>query len=85
MPRTSEEHPTVSRNDPQAMSSNFLYEVNERLIEWLKQDATNFDDEPSEEDTSSDEEEPETKSHNPFGRMAHRLKKWFTHHYHRED
>ncbi|PNP61065.1 hypothetical protein FNYG_14153 [Fusarium nygamai] len=65
------------------MSSEFLYEVNEHLIEWLKQDATNFDDEPS-EDTSSDEEEPESKSHNPFGRMAHRLKKWFMNHYHHD-
>ncbi|EXL99159.1 hypothetical protein FOIG_09027 [Fusarium odoratissimum NRRL 54006] len=40
------------------MSSDFLDEVNERLIEWIKQDAINFDYESSEEDTSSDEEEP---------------------------
>ncbi|KAJ4267912.1 hypothetical protein NW764_014906 [Fusarium oxysporum] len=85
MPRPSEECPTPSRNNPQAMSSDFLDEVNERLIEWLKQDATNFDYESSEEDTSSDEEEPGNKSHRLFGRVAHRLKKWFTHYYHHED
>ncbi|KAF5620324.1 uncharacterized protein FTJAE_11681 [Fusarium tjaetaba] len=85
MPRTSEEHPTLSRNDPQAMSSDFLYEVNERLIEWLKQDATNYDKEPSEYVTFyEEEEEPEHKSYNRFGRMARRLKKWFTDHYHHE-
>ncbi|EXL58110.1 hypothetical protein FOCG_05058 [Fusarium oxysporum f. sp. radicis-lycopersici 26381] len=67
------------------MSSDFLDEVNERLIEWLKQDATNFDYESSEEDTSSDEEEPGNKSHRLFGRVAHHLKKWFTHYYHHED
>ncbi|KAF5595346.1 hypothetical protein FPCIR_4506 [Fusarium pseudocircinatum] len=84
MPCPSEEHPTLSRNDPQAMSSDFLYEVNERLIEWLKQDATTFHDEPSEDDTSSDKEEPGAKAYRPFRRMAHRLKKWFTHHYRHE-
>ncbi|KAF5536450.1 hypothetical protein FPHYL_12982 [Fusarium phyllophilum] len=91
MPCPSEEHLTPSRNNLQAMSSDFLYEVNERIIEWLKQDAITSDNESSEEDTSPDEvdtspeeEEPENKSYNPFGRMAHRLKKWFMHHYHHE-
>ncbi|KAF5984574.1 hypothetical protein FBULB1_3298 [Fusarium bulbicola] len=84
MPRPSAENPTRSSNNPHAMSFEFLYEVNERLIEWLKQEATNFDGESSEEDISSDEEEPENKSHWTFGRMAHRLKKWFTDHYHHE-
>ncbi|KAF5704314.1 hypothetical protein FMUND_12594 [Fusarium mundagurra] len=84
MPRSSEEHPTLSRNNPQAMSSDFLYEVNERLIEWLKQHAITSGHESSEEDTSPDEAEPGNKSYSPFGRVAHRLKKWFTDHYRHE-
>ncbi|KAF5531382.1 hypothetical protein FNAPI_13264 [Fusarium napiforme] len=82
MPRPSNEFLTPSGNNPQPMSSDFLYEVNERLIEWLKHDATKVDDEQSEDETFYEEEEPEHKSYNRFGRMAHRLKKWFTDHYH---
>ncbi|KAJ4037617.1 hypothetical protein NW756_012314 [Fusarium oxysporum] len=85
MPRPSEECPIPSANNSQTISSDFLDDVNGRLIEWLKQEATNSEYESSEEDTSSDEERPENKSHGFFGRMAHRLKKWFTHHYHHED
>ncbi|EXA46236.1 hypothetical protein FOVG_06966 [Fusarium oxysporum f. sp. pisi HDV247] len=85
MPRPSEECPIPSANNSQTISSDFLDDVNGRLIEWLKQEATNSEYESSEEDTSSDEEGPENKSHGFFGRMAHRLKKWFTHHYHHED
>ncbi|KAF5630715.1 hypothetical protein F25303_9850 [Fusarium sp. NRRL 25303] len=71
------------------MSSQILDEVNERLIEWLKQEATTFDDESSEDESSedeklSDEEEPEKKSSRPFGSLALRLKKWFTGHHHQE-
>ncbi|KAF5575161.1 hypothetical protein FPANT_11453 [Fusarium pseudoanthophilum] len=84
MPRPSKEFLTPSGDNPQPMSSDFLYEVNERLIEWLKQDAMNFDDETSEEETSSDEVEPEHKAYNRFERMAHRLKKWFASHYHHD-
>lgn len=67
------------------MSTEFLYEVNERLIEWLKQDATTFDHESSEDESSSDEEEPEKKSSRPFEGLALRLKKWFTSHGHQEE
>ncbi|KAF5634691.1 hypothetical protein F52700_5884 [Fusarium sp. NRRL 52700] len=95
MPRNSEENPTRPTNDPNAMSIEFLHEVNERLIEWLKQeatveeattlqDATIFHHESLEEDTFSDEEQPEDKPHWPIGRMALRMKKWFTDRYHHE-
>ncbi|KAF5697207.1 hypothetical protein FGLOB1_12921 [Fusarium globosum] len=89
MPCPTKECPTPSGNNPQAISSEILDEVNERLIEWLKQEATTFDeesseDESSEDETSSDEEEPEKKSSRPFGSLALRFKKWFTGHHHQE-
>ncbi|KAF5557506.1 hypothetical protein FMEXI_670 [Fusarium mexicanum] len=84
MPRPSEENPTRSSNNPHAMSFEFLYEVNERLIEWLKQEATKSDDESSEEDIFFDEEEPDIKTQWTFGRIAHRVKKWLTDHYRHE-
>ncbi|SCO44178.1 uncharacterized protein FFMR_07386 [Fusarium fujikuroi] len=85
MPCPTEECPTPSGNNPEALSSELLYEVNERLIEWLKQEATTFDDESSEDETSSDGEEPEKKSSRPLGSLALRLKKWFTSHGHQEE
>ncbi|CCT69134.1 uncharacterized protein FFUJ_14377 [Fusarium fujikuroi IMI 58289] len=89
MPCPTKECPTPSGNNPRAMSPEILDEVNERLIEWLKQEATTFDDESSkdessEDETSSDEEEPEKKSSRPFGSLALRFKKWFTGHHHQE-
>ncbi|KAK2480188.1 hypothetical protein H9L39_09562 [Fusarium oxysporum f. sp. albedinis] len=66
MPRPSEECPIPSANNSQTISSDFLDDVNGRLIEWLKQEVTNSEYESSEEDTSSDEEGPENKSHGFF-------------------
>jgi hypothetical protein len=62
MPAPSEECTDLSENNSQAISFDFLDEVNERLIEWLMQEATNSYYELSEEGSASDEEEPEKKS-----------------------